>query len=79
MKMKRTAAAALSAAALVISGAGVSHAGEGAKFRNDVRILPCVNLELANAPIASADTNNLDCSITHVESTKVSAYDSFRD
>ncbi|MFH0243995.1 hypothetical protein ACGRHY_16570 [Streptomyces sp. HK10] len=79
MKMKRTAAVALSAAALVIGGAGVSHAEDGPKFRNNAQILPCVNLELLNVPIASADINNLDCSVTYVESKKVSSYKSFRD
>ncbi|MFP8959916.1 hypothetical protein ACLIYP_04970 [Streptomyces nanhaiensis] len=78
MKMKRTAAVALSATALVLGGAGVSHAGDGPKFQNNAQILPCVNLELLNVPIASADINNLDCSVTYVESKKVSSYGSFK-
>lgn len=77
MKLKRTAAVALSAAALVVAGAGVSHADP--KFQNNAQILPCVNLELINIPIASADINNLDCSTNYKEENSVESYRSIEN
>ncbi|GAA2456451.1 hypothetical protein [Streptomyces macrosporus] len=71
MSLKRTAAIALSTAALVLGGAGASHAGDGPKFKNNNQILPCPNAEVVNVPILSADTNNLDCSQNESRFAKV--------
>ncbi|MDG9702619.1 hypothetical protein [Streptomyces sp. DH37] len=79
MNLKRTAAVALSTAALLIGGAGVSHAGDGPKFQNNAQILPCANLEVINIPILSADINNLDCSVNYKKKVHVESYGSDRD
>ncbi|MTE19416.1 hypothetical protein F0L17_09805 [Streptomyces sp. TRM43335] len=76
MKLKRTAAVALSATALVLAGAGVSHADP--KFQNDAQILPCPNLEILNIPILSSENNNLDCSRNHKKKTSIEVYKFFK-
>jgi hypothetical protein len=77
MNLKRTAAVTLSTAALLIGGAGVSHAGDGPKFQNNAQILPCANVELVNLPILSADINNLDCSVNYKKEVHVESYESY--
>ncbi|MEU1367842.1 hypothetical protein ABZ454_17105 [Streptomyces sp. NPDC005803] len=64
--MKRIAAVSLSAAALMVAGAGAAQAHDEPKFQNNTQILSCLSLEVLDIPIASAANNNIDCSRNHV-------------
>ncbi|WP_436744562.1 hypothetical protein [Streptomyces radiopugnans] len=79
MELKRTAAVALSAAALLISGAGVSHADDEPKFQNNSQILSCLTLEVLDIPIASSANNNIDCSRNYKEEIKLESVESGKD
>lgn len=71
MSLKRTAAVALSTAALVLGGAGVSHA-DGSRGGDGHQVLSCLVLEVIDIPIASSANNNIDCS--HNEKKEFSAF-----
>lgn len=62
---KRTAAVSLSAAALMVVGAGAAQAHDEPKFQNNTQVLSCLDLEVLDIPIASAANNNIDCSSNH--------------
>ncbi|MEV0121186.1 hypothetical protein AB0I16_06435 [Streptomyces sp. NPDC050703] len=63
MRRKEAAVLSLSAAALLMVGAGTAHAGDDeAKFQNNTQILSCLTLEVLDIPIASSANNNIDCS-----------------
>jgi hypothetical protein len=70
MMLKKTLVVSFAAAMALAGGAASAHAGE-AKFENNAQILPCPNLELVNAPILSADINNLDCSRNYKEEVSI--------
>ncbi|MEU1125884.1 hypothetical protein ABZ371_20530 [Streptomyces sp. NPDC005899] len=78
---RRTAAVSLSAAALMMAGAGAAQAYEEPKFQNNTQILSCLSVEVLDIPIASTANNNIDCSTnyesrsneTHVSGSGVDA------
>lgn len=65
MFAKRIAAVSLSAAALMVAGAGAAQAHDEPKFQNNTQILSCLDLEVLDIPIASTANNNIDCSSNH--------------
>ena len=71
---KRTAAISMSAAALMVAGAGVAQADDEPKFQNNTQILSCLTLEVLDIPIASAANNNIDCSMNHRESERTETH-----
>lgn len=62
MRRKAAAVLTLSAASLLMAGAGTAHADDEAKFQNNTQILSCLSLEVLDIPIASSANNNIDCS-----------------
>jgi hypothetical protein len=70
MMLKKTLVVSFAAAMAFAGGAASAHAGE-AKFENNAQILPCPNVEAVNAPILSADINNLDCSRNYKEEVSI--------
>jgi hypothetical protein len=62
LRRKELAVLSLSAAALLMAGAGSAHADDEAKFQNKTQILSCLSLEVLDIPIASSANNNIDCS-----------------
>jgi len=74
MNLKRTVAVSISTAALLLGGAGVSHASDGPKFQTNSQILPCANLELVNLVLLGSDVNNQDCSFNYKEEYHYESY-----
>ena len=62
MNLKQSATVSLSAAALLLGGAGIAQADDGPKFENNSQVLSCLTLEVLDIPIASSANNNIDCS-----------------